>query len=268
MVPELPAAPPAPRCRLVIAHLSDLHIGAHLPAAVDTVTADVVAAAPDLTVVTGDCTMRARAGQFRQVQAIVDRLPEPRMVLLGNHDIPLVAVSRLTTPYDRFREHLAADLDPVAELPGLRAVGLQSMPRWRWKGGRVSRRQADLVIDVLGAAPGASVRVVALHHPPFSHRPAGIAGRDRLVRALVRARVDLVLAGHTHRPAARRVRLSSEGVTHQLIEIVAGTATSVRTRGVGRSWTLIRIDDGITIEERHEAGAGWDVSRRLRFARQ
>jgi 3',5'-cyclic AMP phosphodiesterase CpdA len=52
---------------LVIAHVSDLHLGAHDAVAVDTLPADVAAARPTLTVVTGDVTMRARAGEFRRV---------------------------------------------------------------------------------------------------------------------------------------------------------------------------------------------------------
>jgi hypothetical protein len=139
------------------------------------------------------------------------------------------------------------------------------MPRWRWKNGRVSRRQAEAVAHVLGAAP--ALRLLAVHHPPFDRGPSRIVGRGRLLRALADARVDLVLAGHTHVPFTRRVELP--GSAHRPIEVIAGTATSRRTRGVGRSWTVLRVDeDTITVEERHQAGTRWRTDRSTSYPRR
>ncbi|MEV6596267.1 metallophosphoesterase [Actinoplanes sp. NPDC051346] len=252
---------------LVIAHLSDLHLGAHDPDAVESVIADVAAVRPTLTVVTGDCTMRARVHQFRQARDLLDRLPAPLLVVLGNHDVPLVSGARFVAPYRRYRRLVHRDLDPVLRLPGLTALGLHSAPRWRWKSGRVTRRQGDAVVTVLGAAPAGSVRLLALHHPPRAPGLARVAGRDRLLRALAAGRVDLLLAGHTHVPASGLVRVA--GTAHRLVEVVAGTATSGRTRGVGRSWTVIRVDErAIVVEERHQAGSGWAPGRTRCFPRR
>ena len=153
-------------------------------------------------------------------------------------------------------------------LPGLTALGLQTTPRWRWKSGRVSRRQSDAWWRaVLGAAPAGAVRLLALHHPLQAGGLARIAGRGRLFRALAAAQVDLVLAGHTHVPESRCVELP--GMAHRLIEVVAGTATSRRTRGAGRSWTAISIDDGaVCVEERHNVAGGWIIGRRTHYPRR
>jgi 3',5'-cyclic AMP phosphodiesterase CpdA len=245
---------------MVIAHLSDLHLGAHLPAATASVAADVAAQEPMLTVVTGDCTMRAHIPEFRAARQLLDRLPKPLVVVTGNHDVPLISAARVCRPYARFRHWIEADLDPVVRLPGLVALGLQTTPRWRWKSGRVSRRQSDAVATVLGAAPGGAIRLLAMHHPPRAAALARIAGRDRLLQALADARVDLVLAGHTHVPASCRLELP--GTSHGLIQVVAGTATSLRTRGAGRSWTAIRVDDtSVCVEERRQMSTGWSTDR-------
>jgi 3',5'-cyclic AMP phosphodiesterase CpdA len=242
----------------VIAHVSDLHIGAHDPAATASLAGDVAAARPALTVVTGDCTMRARLREFRQAAALLAGLPEPRLVVAGNHDVPLGPVARLLRPYSRYRAHLCADLDPVVVLPGVIALGLNSMPRWRWKSGAVTRRQAAAVVDTLGVITTDTVRVLALHHPPFVGGLARLVGRRCLTEALVEARVDLVLAGHTHRPRVRDVELVAGARVHRLVEVVAGTATSRRTRGVGRSWTLISVDDRtVSVQVRYQDGDGW-----------
>ncbi|GLW34898.1 metallophosphoesterase family protein [Actinoplanes regularis] len=232
---------------IVVAHLSDPHLGAHDGETVESLVADVSAAAPALTVVTGDWTMRARVSEFELARALLVRLPRPVLTVPGNHDLPLVSPLRLFRPYDRFRTWICDDLEPVARVPGLTAVGLQSMPRWRWKDGRVTRRQVAAVAGAFGAAPRGDLRLVALHHPPFGRR---LAGRGPLLRA----GADLLLAGHTHIPDVRTV-----GGT---VVVVAGTSASHRTRGVPRSWSRISVDAGmVTVVERFSAGSGWRTGR-------
>ena len=251
---------------LVIAHLSDLHLGAHLPRTAEAVVADVAAARPSLTVVTGDLTMRARTGQFRQARALLDRLPRPLLVVPGNHDIPLVSMARFTDPYGRYRRWIHADLDPLVRIPGLTALGLQSTPWWRWKSGRVTARQIRSVGTLLGPTPRDSIRLLALHHPLSVRGFAGVIGAAGLTRALADARVDLVLGGHTHVPASRAV--TPAGAAHRVVEVIAGTAVSRRLRGVGRSWTAIRIEDhALVVQEREEQASGWRVRRTTSYPR-
>jgi 3',5'-cyclic AMP phosphodiesterase CpdA len=177
-------------------------------------------------------------------------------------------VRRLVRPYQAYLRCVPGPLDPVVDLPGLRALGLASMPRWRWKSGRVTRQQAAMIVRVLGSAPPQAVRLLALHHPPSSSGLETIAGRARLSQALVDAPVDLVLAGHTHVPSARLLDVASAGHERPVLEVVAGTATSTRLRGVPRSWTLLTVDDStITVEERRELGSGWAAVGARRFPR-
>jgi 3',5'-cyclic AMP phosphodiesterase CpdA len=257
---------------VVLAHLSDLHFGAHDEKAVESLVADVHAARPTVIVVTGDLTQRARAHEFAAAMAFLRRLPSPQVVVLGNHDVPLDRLQRLTAPYQRFLHHARLDLDPVMDAGGVRVIGLQSMPRWRWKSGRVSARQAELVAhgpDEPAGNGADPVRVLALHHPVSASGIAGLAGRARLLDALVEGRVEIVLAGHTHRPSTTWLELGTGDRSWCVLEGVTGTATSTRLRGTPRCWTLYRIDDAaITVEERHEAGAGWTTAEVRRFRRR
>ncbi|WIM98418.1 metallophosphoesterase [Actinoplanes oblitus] len=242
---------------LTIAHLSDPHLGAHEPDAVPSLIADVTAAAPALTVVTGDWTMRARPREFALAREVLRALPEPVLTVTGNHDLPLLSPLRLAEPYERYRAWLASDLDPAARLPGLTALGLQSMPRWRWKDGLITRGHVDRIAAVFGAAAPGDVRLIALHHPPIG---ADLAGRRRFLRAARAAGVELILAGHTHVPDVRRVG--------GIALVVAGTATSRRTRGIPRSWSLIRVDaEAITVTERYCVDRGWETGRMITLLR-
>ena len=71
---------------------------------------------PDLTLLTGDITQRARAEQFRRARAFADQLPAPVLSVPGNHDLPLFnLVGRLFNPYGHYRNHISNELEPVYE---------------------------------------------------------------------------------------------------------------------------------------------------------
>lgn len=253
----------------MIAHLSDLHLGSHDDQARDSIAADVAAQGADLTVVSGDLTIRATEEQFDAAVAFLTRLPSPQLVVLGNHDIPLYdAVERFTSPYDRYRERVTESLDPVLDVPGARIQGLASMPRWRWKAGRVSERQIGVVESSLGTAPQGALRVLALHHPPFVGGAERIKGGGGLRRAIGRARVDLLLAGHTHLPSTRRVMVETDDGDWPVVECVAGTAVSDRTRGSPRAWAQVVVtSDDVTVVHREHRGRHWEEATRDTFPR-
>lgn len=256
-----------------VAHLSDLHLGAFSAGLAESLVADVAEQRPDLVVVSGDLTQRARRRQFVAARALLDRLPHPLLTVPGNHDLPLFdVVRRVAAGTGRYRRHIHTELDPVLTLPGLVVVGLDSMPVWRWKSGYVSSRQVGVVRDALGAGPPDAWRLLVTHHPVLPAHPTGLAGRRRLVAGCADAGVALLLSGHTHTAALEVVPLGrAGGGAPTALSVVAGTATSSRTRGTPNSYTLLRLDDamvpgaGLTAEVRVPAGQAWTTGRRASF---
>ncbi len=244
---------------VTIAHVSDIHVGAHDDVALDGLAQDLHDAAVDATVVTGDLTMRARRHEFNRAKQVIDQFPSPTMVVLGNHDIPLTnPIRRMVSPYDKFQSQITEELDPVLDLGTVRILGLQSMPRWRWKSGRISDRQADLVRTTFTDSPRGVVRIVALHHPPSSRNLESLAGRDDFETALVVAEADIVLAGHTHVPKVQELLVGSGSRTRTIVEVVAGTATSHRTRGAERAWSQVAISsDAVSVTTHSQGPDGW-----------
>lgn len=250
-----------------IAHVSDIHVGAHDDLALAGLADDLHAAGVDATVVTGDLTMRARSHEFERAREVIDRFPKPTMVVIGNHDVPLTnPLRRLASPYDKYRAQVADELDPFLDLGVARIQGLGSMPRWRWKSGRVSERQAGVIRTVFADSPPGTARIVALHHPPSSSSLEALAGGEEFGQALVDAEVDIVLAGHTHVPAVQVLQVGSPPRTRAVVEVVAGTATSHRTRGAERSWSLLEVDSRtLTVTEHIARGARWHAGPPQRF---
>ena len=97
-----------------IVHLSDLHFGRVNEALLTPLVEAVRALAPDVVVVSGDLTQRARAAEFQQAQEFLSRLPGPQIVVPGNHDVPLYNIAhRLLRPLDKFRRYIEPSLSPT-----------------------------------------------------------------------------------------------------------------------------------------------------------
>jgi predicted MPP superfamily phosphohydrolase len=94
-------------------HLSDLHFGKMDDALLNPLVESVDALLPDVVVVSGDLTQRARTVQFLQARAFLARLPLPQGVVPGNHDVPLHnIVQRLLRPLEKFQRHIESNLSP------------------------------------------------------------------------------------------------------------------------------------------------------------
>jgi 3',5'-cyclic AMP phosphodiesterase CpdA len=191
-----------------IAHISDLHFGRDVAAVKQGLVAALGQFTPDLTVVSGDLTQRATKSQFRTARRFLSRLPQPCLVIPGNHDIPgLNLAARFFFPWQRWRRHLGMKRAPVIEGEAFIAVGLNTVRRmgWYldWSRGRIGRRESRHVLRSLQSA-ASKLRVVAAHHPfwlPAAHRKRRIiTGRDAVWPAFQAAGVDLILGGHIHQP--------------------------------------------------------------------
>ena len=77
-----------------IVHLSDLHFGQVDTRMLPPLLAAVTAARPNLVVVSGDFTQRARVQEFKDAARFVAALPGLRLLVPGNHDAPLYDLMR------------------------------------------------------------------------------------------------------------------------------------------------------------------------------
>lgn len=239
---------------LTILHISDLHFGpCYLPEVGEALLHTAAAIDPDIIVVSGDFTLRAKREQFADARTFLDRLPrKPIVVTPGNHDIPLYRVfERIFSPVALYREYISDELDTVLYRDDAVIVSLDSTsPLRSITNGRLSRRQLDLAADAFRAAPEGATRIVVTHHnlapaPDFEggsvmHRAPWILER------LSAMGVDLVLSGHLHRAysASSLDLYEKHPPGHGLRIVQAGTATSSRGRGRERkrnSFNLVRI---------------------------
>ena len=233
-------------------HLSDLHFGAHDETLVEAVEARIDEEKPDLVVVSGDFTQRARTEQFEEACKFLDRLREAGHDVLGvpgNHDVPLYDVlRRFFSPLTRYKRYIDETLCPLHELPGLTVLGINTARSLTFKDGRVSHEQMQFIRETFERTPAESMRILVTHHPLFE-LPVGdtgetkeAAGRsDQALDAAADAGVDMLLAGHHHVQSAHSARDLATRAGGALV-IQAGTATSVRLREGTQSFNRIDIN--------------------------
>ena len=230
-----------------VLQISDPHFGTEVPAVVEALVRFVHGEAPDLVILSGDITQRARPSQFRAARRFVDRLGAPAMLAIpGNHDIPLWnAGARLFTPYANHCREFGADLEPVFEADWLLAQAVNTTRRLRHTEGVVSRRQVERIARRLEAATEAQLRIVVMHQPVFVTKsediPNLLHGHARAVRRWSAAGADLILGGHIHLPYVRALSDAFVGLPRALWAVQAGTCVSRRLRHeAGNSVNLIR----------------------------
>jgi 3',5'-cyclic AMP phosphodiesterase CpdA len=255
-----------------IAHVSDLHFGAHDPAVVEALVAAVRAAEVDLVVASGDFTQRATEAQFRAARAMLERLPAPALVVPGNHDVPLTdPLARLFAPLAAYRRLLApAGVTRFADAE-IVVAGIETPRRFTGKNGRISREQAE-ALPALLAGDERTVRILVTHHPlalPDGSPGLALAFRAGKARAaILAAGADMLLSGHYHVSAHGAAEPHVEG-GGRLLVVHAGTAVSVRRRGEGNHFNLIEVSpEAAAIAVMGFAGRAFVEEKRSVFARQ
>lgn len=226
----------------VLLQISDTHFGSERPRVVEALVALAQRERPDLVVLSGDITQRARAAEFRAARAFTDRLGAPLVAVPGNHDIPLFDLpARLFHPYARQRAAFGAELEPVHDAAGLLVVCVNTTRPWRHKNGQVSAAQIERVAARLAAAAPGQLRVVVVHQPAAVKRERDahdlLRGHAPALRRWAQAGADVVMGGHIHLPYV----IEQRGLARPLWVVQAGTAVSSRVRaGVPNSVNLLR----------------------------
>jgi len=231
-----------------LVHLSDLHFGRTDAGVVAALAPLVNSLLPDVVVVSGDLTQRAKPSQFREARCFLDALPQPQIVVPGNHDVPLYNVfQRFLQPLHKYRRLIGDDLEPFYADSEIAVAGINTARSLTFKGGRINEQQMQRLYERFAPLDGSLMKIVVTHHPfdlPDSHEGAAIVGRaGAAIRMFRKCGANMLLSGHLHAShvgsSERRYPLNG----YALMIIQAGTATSTRSRGEINSFNVIRVAD-------------------------
>ena len=219
----------------MLIHLSDLHFGTERAGPIAAIQQFCFEYKPEVVVISGDLTQRARLREFFACKQFLDALDVPYFVVPGNHDIPLYHLwKRVFQPFGYYQLFFGP-LEQNLETEHFYLIGLNTVrPRYHTKG-EVSEKQIDQVDQILQKAPKNKMKIIVSHQPFYTGHLDHHHVKDCPVlaqSALERwGRHDLfaLLHGHLHVAEAYDLnQLYQLGLSHPVYEIHAGTATSHR----------------------------------------
>ena len=261
-----------------IAHLSDIHFGANDEKIVAATEAWLLKRRPDLVIISGDFTQRARVAQFREASAYLNRLKSAGLKVLaipGNHDIPLFnIIQRFAAPLDRYKRFISNNLAPWFEDDDVAILGINTARSLTIKDGRINHEQIALMRQRFGTVPEHKTRILVTHHPLFA-MPIGkgtelseaVGRHEDAVAAVCEAGVHIALAGHFHRTYAESASKMAESLGTALV-IQAGTATSTRLRNdepQSFNWLHVERRDRILLQVIAWNGTGFGDGAETQF---
>ena len=226
----------------VLLQISDTHFGTEQPPVLEALVAFAAQQRPDVVVLSGDITQRARRVQFEAARTFVERLAAPVLAIPGNHDVPLFdLLARVTRPYGHYREAFGDELEPVHASADLLVQCLNTTRWWRHTNGEISAEQIRRVAAGFAAATPGQLRVVVVHQPVAVQSAGDVHDLVRRHAAALQcwaeAGADVVMGGHIHLPYV----IPLPGLSRRLWAVQAGTAVSHRVRsGRPNSVNLLR----------------------------
>lgn len=255
---------------LRIAHLSDPHFGTILPGVREGLLTTLADLKPDLILLTGDITQRARRWQFREAKEFTNQLrPTPIIAVPGNHDIPLYNLPvRLLDPYRGFRKLFKDQLEKDFVHGDVLVTGLNSTSRWRHVQGAFDLCHLERRLKM--EKPKAKVHIAAFHHPMDCTKPQDeknlLKGGKKVIHIFDTHCVDLIIGGHIHDPYVALSTVRYPGTKRTMVIGVAGTCTSWRIRpGAPNSFNFIEVN---TQAEPRLTITRFDQRENLRFTEE
>jgi 3',5'-cyclic AMP phosphodiesterase CpdA len=239
----------------VILQVSDPHFGTELPPVVSALHALSQELKPDLLLLSGDITQRARSDQFARAATFLRGLALPHVLTIpGNHDVPLFNVAaRAFTPYANYTRHFGRELEPHFEAPDCLVLTVDATRRYRHVDGEIDESQRTRIATALSRAKHGQRRVVALHQPvavPRDREHKNVAhGAREAIQAWSEAGAELILSGHIHLPFVLPLHEAFE-LSRPLWAVGAGTAVSSRVRyDAPNSVNVIRVGAELVVEQ-------------------
>ncbi len=219
----------------MLLHLSDLHFGTERPACLTAIQEFCREQQPELVVVSGDLTQRARYREFFHCKQFLDSLNCPYLVVPGNHDIPLYHVwDRIFNPFTRYQLFFG-NMEMTLETEHFYVIGVNSIRRRYHTRGHISLEQIQQIDQILKQAPADKIKIIAAHQPFYTppDDPHGIKDCPLLGRMALevwsQSGLKALLHGHLHQSAVFDLNsLYHLGAGHPVLDIHAGTATSYR----------------------------------------
>lgn len=257
-----------------LVQISDTHFGTERAEVVEAVRAHVARLAPDVVILAGDITQRARTAQFDAAAEFLASLPaRHRIAIPGNHDIPLFnLLARALKPYAAYRRAFG-ERESLWREGEVTILALDATAPWRHKDGRLHPAHLRARLAEARALAGDGALVVAAHQPLWTaweeDRPQSQIGRHESAALIAEHRVDVVLSGHVHVPLIEPSSIGFPELAWTFVLSGSGTAVSLRVRALApNSFNVLDLGgEALTVTRHDYLPPGFRPAAQKRFRR-
>ncbi len=216
---------------------------------------------PDVVVVSGDLTQRAKISEFEAAKAFIDALKNCGMrvlVIPGNHDIhPLYRpLSRLRKPFERYAQYFGSTIEPHYEDSELAIVAMNTVNPKAVMNGLIRKHNLERALQWIERRRQKN-KIIVTHQPmhlPVRHKKFRkrivSRGSASAIEQLLQRGVFAFLSGHHHIPATG-ILAALRDPTHSALSLQAGTVSDREGEG-GKWFTLITIYSAHTTVAQHK----------------
>jgi len=236
-----------------IAHLSDLHFGAEVFKTCDSLKTILNKIQPEITVISGDITQRARANQFMLAKNFLNSIPGQKIAIPGNHDIPLFnPIARFIFPYSNYTKAFGPR-SPKLVHKNVLFLGLDATTPYLHTRGILNPNKVELqLLELRKTYPSSTYLLCAIIHQPIlvpheKHKKDQLINSSILLHIFRKFQIDLILSGHIHLPYCTSTLINESSSSTNNWEFIfsgAGTAVSYRTReNIPNSFYILNFEN-------------------------
>ena len=233
----------------MLLHLSDLHFGTERPECIRAIQKFCIEQQPEVVVVSGDLTQRAKFREFLACKQFLESLKIPYFVVPGNHDIPLYHLwNRAFRPFGLYQLFFGS-LENTLVTQHFYLIGMNSIRRRYHTRGSISLEQIQKVDQQLMQAPANKLKIIVSHQPFYTakenHNLKDCPALGQFaIQEWGKHQLYALLHGHLHLVAVYDLNQEFElNLSQAVYEVHAGTAISSRLhKNIPNSFNVISRD--------------------------
>lgn len=233
----------------MLLHLSDLHFGTERIECIRAIEKFCTLHQPEVVVVSGDLTQRAKFKEFFACKQFLESLKIPYFVVPGNHDIPLYHLwNRAFRPFGLYQLFFGS-LESTLSTEHFYLIGINSIRRRYHTRGSISVEQIQHVNQQLENAPLDKFKIIVSHQPFYTtnddhHLKDCPALGQFAIKEWGQHQLFALLHGHLHLVAVYDLNKEFKlNLNDPVYEVNAGTAISSRLhKNMPNSFNVIHRD--------------------------
>ncbi|KTC77961.1 metallophosphoesterase family protein [Legionella brunensis] len=240
-----------------IAHISDLHFGMHLPAVLDAFIESIHKIEPEIVIISGDVTQRAKNYQFELLCSFLGQVPGTILVVPGNHDVPFYNFwARLIHPFKTYNNYIGKHFKTEFCNDEIAILGVNSVNPLKGIKGKLTNSVLDK-INSFFVEKKKNSNILFFHHNfdhiEGLHKP--LENESQFLSYLRQSNIDVVCTGHLHYANVGLIRKNTNRVC---LVLHAGSLLCSRKKDNMNSYFSIDINA-------EQCSVDWHVFRNNQF---